>query len=91
MNLLEESDWKDNKATTLSLYTLGAKSGLIIGNIDAATRYREAAVSRPDRSMLEILPLQIGKGKALCDFELKSKEALDYCLVLLKKLDCQST
>ena len=48
-------------------------------------------LSRDDLSTLEVLPLQIGKAKALSDVELKSKEALDYCLQLLKNLGCRLT
>ncbi|CAJ1952929.1 unnamed protein product [Cylindrotheca closterium] len=82
--LLQETDWLQNKPVTLSLYTIGAEAELILGNVDAAERYRDVVLSRSDLSTLEMLPLQIGKAKALGDIELKSQEALEYCLGLLK-------
>jgi len=91
ISLLQESDWVENKSTALSLYTIGAESELVLGDVDAAERYREVVLSRPDLSTLEMLPLQIGKAKALGDVELRSKEALEYCLRLLKKLGCRLT
>eukprot|EP00526_Cylindrotheca_closterium_P006456 CAMPEP_0113642166 /NCGR_PEP_ID=MMETSP0017_2-20120614/22151_1 /TAXON_ID=2856 /ORGANISM="Cylindrotheca closterium" /LENGTH=586 /DNA_ID=CAMNT_0000553575 /DNA_START=640 /DNA_END=2397 /DNA_ORIENTATION=+ /assembly_acc=CAM_ASM_000147 len=91
ISLLQENYWVENKSTALSLYTIGAESELVLGNVDAAERYREVVLSRSDLSALELLPLQIGKAKALGDVELKSKEALEYCLRLLKKLGCRLT
>ncbi|KAL3927070.1 MAG: hypothetical protein SGBAC_013231, partial [Bacillariaceae sp.] len=91
VSLLEEADWVRNKSTALGLYTIGSEAELILGNVDAAERYREVALSRSDLSTLEMLPLQIGKAKALGDVELKSKEAMEYCLKLLKNNGCRLT
>ncbi|CAJ1957594.1 unnamed protein product [Cylindrotheca closterium] len=91
ISLLQEIDWIQNKSTALSLYTIGAEAELLLGNVTAAEGYRELVLSRHDLSTLEMLPLQIGKAKALGDVELKSKEALEYCLSLLKKHGCRLT
>ncbi|CAJ1957598.1 unnamed protein product [Cylindrotheca closterium] len=83
ISLLQEKDWIQNKSTALSLYTIGAEAELVLGNVDTAKRYWETVLSRSDLSTLEMLPLQIVKAKALGDVELKSREALEYCLRLL--------
>ncbi|CAJ1957586.1 unnamed protein product [Cylindrotheca closterium] len=91
ISLLQETDWVQNKSVSLNLYTIGAEAELLLGNVDAAERYRDVVLSRSDLSTLEMLPLQIGKAKALGDVELKSKEALEYCLSLLKNHGCRLT
>ncbi|KAL3939929.1 MAG: hypothetical protein SGBAC_005438 [Bacillariaceae sp.] len=91
ISILEDTDWDQNRSTALSLYTVGAEAELMLGKVDVAERYREVALSRSDLSTLEMLPLQIGKAKSLGDFELKSKEALEYCLRVLKKHGCLLT
>ncbi|CAJ1957582.1 unnamed protein product [Cylindrotheca closterium] len=91
ISLLRETVWDKHKSQALSLYTIGAEAELVLGNVTAAEGYREMVLSRSDLSTLEMLPLQIGKAKALGDVELKSKEALEYCLRLLKKLGCRLT
>lgn len=89
--LLQEADWVQNKALALGLYGIGAESELMLGNVDSAARYRDVVLSRSDLTTIEMLPFEVGKVKALSDVELKSKEALDYCVKLLKKLGCRLT
>ncbi|CAJ1957584.1 unnamed protein product [Cylindrotheca closterium] len=89
ISLLQEKDWIQNKSTALSLYTIGAEAELVLGNVDTAKRYWETVLSRSDLSTLEMLPLQIVKAKALGDVELKSREALEYCLRLLNNHGCR--
>lgn len=91
ISLLKDTDWETNKPTALRLYIIGAEAELILGNVNTTERYREAVLCRSDLSTLEVLPLQIGKAKALGDVELKYKEALEYCLKLLKTLGCRLT
>ena len=89
IGLLVEDDWVNKKSTALGLYTVGAEVEIVLGNVKAAEVYREVVLSRSDLSTLEMLPLQIGKAKALGDVELKYKSALEYCLKLLNDLDCR--
>ncbi|CAJ1954192.1 unnamed protein product [Cylindrotheca closterium] len=91
ISLLQDTDWVQNKTVTLNLYTIAAEAELTLGNVAAAERYREAVLSRSDLSTIEMLPLQVGKAKALGDVEVKPKEALEYCLSLLKNHGCRMT
>ncbi|KAL3938434.1 MAG: hypothetical protein SGBAC_006652 [Bacillariaceae sp.] len=89
MKLLTDMRWSDSRKVTLKLFIMAAEMEMILGNIDVAEKYREEILKEGNYTICETLPLKLSKAQSLAAVALHFDEAVDYCLSLLKELDCR--
>lgn len=68
------------------LYTLGATVEYLIGNIDQSVAYSKPVLEDADFTREEKFPLRVLECKRLSVVEAKHKEAVNFCLNLLKDM-----
>ncbi|CAJ1932229.1 unnamed protein product [Cylindrotheca closterium] len=91
IGLLEGDDWLRDRQLKLQLYTKGAEVAVILGDVETAERYIEEVLKQDGFTTMEILPLKMVKVDIMCTIQLRSKEAIDYCLAVLKDLGYKVT
>ncbi|KAL3928958.1 MAG: hypothetical protein SGBAC_012418 [Bacillariaceae sp.] len=90
IDLLKDTDWSTDRELKLNLYSVGADSELVVGNVDTAERYIEEVLERGDFTTMETLPLAMTKVKAMSS-ALRLDDAVDFCLLTLRDLDHKVT
>ncbi|KAL3934179.1 MAG: hypothetical protein SGBAC_010045 [Bacillariaceae sp.] len=81
--------WTTHRCLTLRLHSIGAEMELAVGRIDAMETYINAVLPRDDCTVIDKFPLHMSNVYKLCTVDLKYKDTIDYCLSVLKDLDCK--
>mmetsp|Transcript_27698 Transcript_27698/g.67404 ORF Transcript_27698/g.67404 Transcript_27698/m.67404 type:complete len:1151 (-) Transcript_27698:2621-6073(-) len=89
IQFLPNDAWSANRDLTLRLYSIGAEMELALGQTEQMETYMELVLNRKDCSTVEKFPLHMSKVYKLCTVDLKYNDTIDYCLSVLKELDCK--
>eukprot|EP00980_Cylindrotheca_fusiformis_P017950 scaffold5703_cov132-Cylindrotheca_fusiformis.AAC.9 len=89
IRLLPSDRWISYRDLTLRFHVIGAEMELAMGRVRLMNQYINTVLSRDDCSITEKLPLHLSRVYKLCTVDLKYDETIDYCLAVLKQLDCR--
>ncbi|KAL3934180.1 MAG: hypothetical protein SGBAC_010046 [Bacillariaceae sp.] len=89
IQFLPNDAWTTHRDVTLRLYSIGAEMELALGQTEQMETYMELVLTQKDCSTVEKFPLHMSKVYKLCTVDLKYNDTIDYCLSVLKELDCK--
>jgi predicted ATPase len=88
ISLLPEDKWKSHYKLTLELYSIGAETEGILGEIDVAKAYCDEVLNQKGCSIFDKLRLQYALMDTLANCN-RAQEALELCLDVLEQFQCK--